>query len=186
MHLGFAGCDCLLALDEEAGALDDRHVNHLAVDGDGADPLGKRLVISGEHAAGVIDLRGARSELLVQDRHLARMNDRGADKPETTRAPDRRAKAVEVVKLGDRADKAQRHDPRGTGGEDAELLWHEQPLGLGQHACRQREILGPDIEADKARMGAAAVSTIAMSRVVPGVMLRSASSSSTTSATIRT
>ena len=45
-----------LALDQEPGALDDRHVDHLAVDGDRADPLGERLVVGGDDAAAVIDL----------------------------------------------------------------------------------------------------------------------------------
>ena len=47
LHPSLAGGDRLLALDEEPGALDDRHVDHLAVDGDGADALGEGLVVGG-------------------------------------------------------------------------------------------------------------------------------------------
>jgi hypothetical protein len=43
-------------LDEEPGALDDRHVDHLAADSDSADPFGERLVVGGDDAAGVLDL----------------------------------------------------------------------------------------------------------------------------------
>jgi hypothetical protein len=34
-----------LSVEQEAVALDDRHFDHLAVDGDGADPLGEGLVM---------------------------------------------------------------------------------------------------------------------------------------------
>jgi hypothetical protein len=37
----------------------------------------------------VVELLRARTEFLVQDRHLARMDDRRADKPEPARAADR-------------------------------------------------------------------------------------------------
>src|SRR5271155_4567200 len=67
----FAGGDCGFAFEEEAGALDDRHVDHLAVDGDGADAFGECLVVGGDDAAGVIDFLRAGTELLVQDRDLA-------------------------------------------------------------------------------------------------------------------
>src|SRR5947209_8812039 len=120
------------AFEQQTGALDDRHVDHLAVDGDGADTLGERLVVSGDDAAGVVDFLGARTKLLVQNGDLARMNDRGADEAEAARAADRLPKPVEVVKLGDRADKAQWHYAGGPGGEDGHLLRHEEPLGLGQ------------------------------------------------------
>src|ERR1051325_11366032 len=58
-------------------AQDNRHVDHLAVDRDRAAPGGHSLVIGGNDLArrGYI-LRRMR-ELLVQDRHLRRMNPRG-------------------------------------------------------------------------------------------------------------
>src|SRR5215831_14272852 len=90
--LRLAGGDRRLTLEEQLGALDDRHVDHLAVDCDSADTFSQRLVIGGEDAAGLIDLLGARPKLLVQDWHLARMDHRGADKAESAGAADRRAK----------------------------------------------------------------------------------------------
>src|SRR5262252_4843030 len=77
LPFGLASGDGGFALEQEAGAFDDRHIDHLAIDGDGADPFGERLVIGGDNAAGVVELLGAGAELLVEDRHLARMDDRG-------------------------------------------------------------------------------------------------------------
>jgi hypothetical protein len=37
--------DCGVAVEERACELDDRHFDHFAVDGDGADPLGEVLVV---------------------------------------------------------------------------------------------------------------------------------------------
>src|SRR3984893_7750670 len=99
--LSFTGGERLFAFDEQPGALDDRHVDHLTVDGDRADTLGQRLVVGGKNAARVINLIRARSELLVEDRHLARMDDRGADEAEPTGAADRLPEAIEVVGFGD-------------------------------------------------------------------------------------
>ena len=87
--LRLAGGDRRLALEQQSGALDDRDVDHLAVDSDGADTLGQRLVIGRDDAAGMIDLLAARPELLVQDLHLARMDHRGAGKTESAGAADR-------------------------------------------------------------------------------------------------
>ena len=58
-HPGFAGGDCGFAFEQEAGALDDRHVDHLAVDGNRADTVGERLVVGGDDAAGVVDFLSA-------------------------------------------------------------------------------------------------------------------------------
>jgi len=98
--------------------------SNLAIDRDGADTFGQCLVIGGDDAPSMVDLVGARPELLVQDRHLARVNDRGADEAEAARAANRRAKPVEIVELGDRADKAQRHDAGRAGGDHRHLLRH--------------------------------------------------------------
>jgi len=89
LRAGFARGDRGFAIEQQPGALDDRHVDHPAVDGDGTHPLGQCLVVSGDDAAGVVELLRARTEFLVQDRHLARMDDRRADKPEPARAADR-------------------------------------------------------------------------------------------------
>ena len=87
------------SFEHEPRALDDRHVDRLAVDGDGADTLGERLVVGGDDAAGVVDFLRAGAELLVQDRHLARMDDRGADKAEAARAAlDRSAGPRSVIR----------------------------------------------------------------------------------------
>jgi len=98
--------------------------SNLAIDRDGADTFGQCLVIGGDDAPSMVDLVGARPELLVQDRHLARMDHRSADKTESTRTPDRLPKAVEIVELSNRADKAQWHDSGGASGEHGHLLWH--------------------------------------------------------------
>src|ERR1700730_13648404 len=115
-HPSFAGGDRGFALEEKAGALDDRHVDHLAIDGDGADTLGQRLVVGSREAAGVVDFLRAGTEFLVEDRDLARMDNRGADKANAARAPDRLPEAVEVVKLGDGGEKPQWHDAGGACG----------------------------------------------------------------------
>ena len=122
--LRLAGGDRRLALEQQSGALDDRDVDHLAVDSDSAHTFGQRLVIGSDDAAGVVDLLRIRPELLVEDRHLARMDHRGADKTESTRTSDRLPKAVEIVELSNRADKAQWHDSGGAGSEHGHLLWH--------------------------------------------------------------
>ena len=96
----------------------------LPFDSDCADAFGQRLVIGSDDAAGVVDLLRFRPELLVEDRHLARMDHRGADKTESTRTSDRLPKAVEIVELSNRADKAQWHDSGGAGSEHGHLLWH--------------------------------------------------------------
>src|SRR6202011_2850914 len=67
--------DRRFAFEEELGAFDDRHVDHLAVDGDRADPFGERRVIGGDDPGGVGDFGGGGAELLVQNPNLARMND---------------------------------------------------------------------------------------------------------------
>src|SRR5207249_12167584 len=54
-------------------------VDHLAVDGDGADPLGEGIVVGGDDPRCVLDLGGARAELLVQDLDLARVDDRSEE-----------------------------------------------------------------------------------------------------------
>src|SRR5437763_1529520 len=78
--------DRRVAREEEAGALDDRHVDHLAVDGNGADPACKRLVVGGDDPLGVVDLGLARAKFLVQNLDLARVDDAGADKSDAARA----------------------------------------------------------------------------------------------------
>src|SRR5262249_34273431 len=98
--LRFAGGDRRLTLEEQLGTLDDRHVDHLAVDCDSADTFSQRLVIGADDAAGVIDLLGARPKLLVQDWHLARMDHRGADKTESAGPPNRRAKRARGGEIG--------------------------------------------------------------------------------------
>src|ERR1700757_1731979 len=82
-HLRLATDDRRLALEEQLGALDNRHVDHFAVNRDRADTFGERLVVGSDDAAGVIDLLGAGPELLVEDRHLARVDHRRADKAES-------------------------------------------------------------------------------------------------------
>src|SRR5438270_514289 len=83
------------------------HVDHLAVDRDSADAFGERLVVGSDDTACMVDLGGARPELLVEDRDLGRVNDTGAQKADAARAAHCLAKAVEVVKFGDRADKTE-------------------------------------------------------------------------------
>ena len=70
------------------------------------------------------------------------------------RAADRLSETVEIVELGDGADKAQRHDTGGAGGEYRHLLRHRQRFGLGQDAGRGGEILGAEREGAEPRMGA--------------------------------
>jgi hypothetical protein len=149
-----AGCNRFFALDEEPGALDNRHVDHLAVHSHRADTLGGRFVIGGDDTPGVVGVLGAGAKLLVEDRNLARMDDRGADEAEPARAPDRLPETIEVVKLGDCADEAQRHDAGGAGGKHCHLLRHEQPLGLGQDPGRQCEVLGAEVEGAEPWVGA--------------------------------
>src|SRR3954471_23051784 len=95
--LRLAGRDRILAFEQQLGALDDRHVNHLAIDGDRADSLGERLVIGTDNTARVIDLSRARTEFFVQDRDLAWVDHAGAHEAEPARAADRLAKTVEVA-----------------------------------------------------------------------------------------
>src|SRR5262249_26254337 len=121
---------------------------------DGADTFSKSLVIGGDNATGVVDLFVARPELLVEDRHLARMDHRGADKPESAGSANRRTKALEIMEIRDRSNKAQRHDAGATGGDDRHLLWHRQRLGIGRDAGRGGEILGAEVEGAEARVGA--------------------------------
>ena len=59
---------------------DHRHIDHLAVDCDRAAPGCGRLPVGRDYAAGGIDLFRARREFGVEDRHLSRMNDGGAEK----------------------------------------------------------------------------------------------------------
>jgi hypothetical protein len=106
LYFGFAGGDCFFAIEQQPGAPDDGHLDHLAVDGDGADPFGERLVIGGNDAASVVDFIAGRAEFLVEDWDLAWMDGRCADRAEAARAADRPSEALEIVKLGDRADKA--------------------------------------------------------------------------------
>jgi len=57
--LFFARRDRRLAFEQELGALDDRHVDHLAVDRDSADAFGERLVVGSDDTACMVDLGGA-------------------------------------------------------------------------------------------------------------------------------
>src|SRR5262249_10939916 len=82
LHSRFAGGDGFLAGDQEAGALDDRHIDHLAADADRADTLGERLVVGRDNAATMVDLLRAWAEFLVEDRDLARMDHRCAKEAE--------------------------------------------------------------------------------------------------------
>src|SRR5579883_1896059 len=100
-----AGGDRGFALEQETSALDDRHVDHPAVDRHRADPFGERFVINRDNAVSVVDLCRRRAEFLVEDRDLARMDDRGADKTEASRAANRLAEpsrswnsAIEPIK----------------------------------------------------------------------------------------
>src|SRR3954451_12075132 len=144
LRLRLAGGDGCLAVEQDLGAFDDRHVDHLAVDGDGADAFGERLVIGLDHPAGVIGLGRAGPEFLVEDLDLARVYDAGAHEAEPARAPDGFAEAVKIAEIGPGPDKAERHNAGAARREDAHLLRHEQPLGLGQHPGREREILRPE------------------------------------------
>jgi len=77
-HPRLARGDRLFALDQEAGALDDRHVDHRAVDGDRADPVGQGLVIGGDDSAAVLDFGGTGAEFLVEDLDLTWVDHRRA------------------------------------------------------------------------------------------------------------
>ena len=112
-----------------------RHVDHLAVDRDRAAAGRDRLVIGRDDLARGRDLVGARREFLVQDRHLARMDHRGAAEAEPARAPDRLAERVEVLVVRDRADEAERQDAGGARRDRELLLRHEQRLRRSA-ACR--------------------------------------------------
>jgi hypothetical protein len=70
-HRRLAGGDRRLAIEEPPGALDDRDVDHFAVDGDGADALRESIVVRRDNAVGMIGLLGARPELLVPSRHIS-------------------------------------------------------------------------------------------------------------------
>src|SRR3984893_10430912 len=107
-HSGLAGGDCGFAFEEQPGAFDDRDVDHLVVDGDRTHTFGQRLVIGGDDAPGAGGFLTAWPAFFVQDRHLARMDDRGADEAETAGPADRMAESVEVMELGDRANNAAR------------------------------------------------------------------------------
>src|SRR5262249_43984228 len=112
------------AFQKPFGAFDDRHIDHLAVDGDGADALSHCLVIGSHDPASVVGFSPTRAELLIQDLDLAWMDDGGADKAEAARAAHCLAKSLEVAELEDRADKPQRHDTGSARRKDTHLLWH--------------------------------------------------------------
>src|SRR5579859_698438 len=87
--------DRLVAREERLGALDNRHVDHPSVDGDGADAFGESLVVGGDDAGGVLDLRRARAEFLVEDLDLRGMDDAGAHEAEAARAAHRLAEGAQ-------------------------------------------------------------------------------------------
>src|SRR5882724_6111462 len=96
--------DRRMAPQRAVRALDHRHIDHLAVDSDRAAPGSGRLFVGRDDAARRRDLFGARRKLRIEDRHLARMDDGGAEKSEAAGPPHGLLERVEVLVLRDRAD----------------------------------------------------------------------------------